>query len=264
MSFELTELRDTFTQITRNFRDLFKRVARLEASILRSGGNGAYVRRDGSTPLTANWDAEYRITVPTFYAGNVAGGNYYEVESDGTAKFNGDATVWEDANVGATTLFGPAATQPDLAEFLDSTGTGTGIYGRAFDVGEKVSGDVEIPHSYKEGSDLYFHLHWQGITAPTGTDKVQWELTYCIADPEVVMPAATTITVETDFDTQYENKLSAFAAISGASVTIMGQFIFTLERIAATTDEYGGDALVQTVGLHYEQDTGGSRQISTK
>jgi hypothetical protein len=37
-----------------------------------------------------------------------------------------------------------------------------------------------------------------------------------------------------------------------------------LARVAASADDYAGDALVMTVGLHYQVDTLGSRQIATK
>ncbi|KKK55842.1 hypothetical protein LCGC14_3070520, partial [marine sediment metagenome] len=37
-----------------------------------------------------------------------------------------------------------------------------------------------------------------------------------------------------------------------------------LERIAASADEYSGDAIVATVGIHYQVDTIGSRQVLAK
>lgn len=199
------------------------------------------------------------------YIGDVVGGNYTEIESDGTIECHGDATVWNDANVGAAQLSLPASGQPDEDEFVDEGGSDTGITTWAFGVGEKISGELEIPHDYKEGSDLYFHVHWQGIAAPAGgTDNVQWQLTYTIAQTGQTLDAAATITFESAITTQYTFILSAFAAITGTNFNIGDQFLFTLERIAATSDEYGGDALLATVGIHYECDTLGSRQITTK
>jgi hypothetical protein len=175
-----------------------------------------------------------------------------------------EETVWKDINLGAAVLSLPVASQPDEVQFTDEAGSATGIYSWGFAVGEKVSGNFELQHDYKEGTDLTFHIHWQGTTAPTGTDKVKWQLTYTVAQDEATLDAATTITVETDFDTQYEFKISNFAAITGTNFNIGDQFLFTLERIAASADEYGGDAIVATVGVHYQVDTIGSRQIGTK
>ncbi len=177
---------------------------------------------------------------------------------------DGAATIFKDINLGAAVLTKPAATAPDEVNFVDEAGADTEIASLGFAVGEKVSGNFELQHDYKEGTDLVFHVHWQGSTAPTGTDKVKWQLTYTVAQTEATLDATTTIVVETDFDTQYEFKASAFAAITGTNFNIENQFLFTLERIAASADEYGGDAILATVGIHYECDTIGSRQILSK
>lgn len=193
--------------------------------------------------------------------------NYTEVEADGTIEFHGTATVWNDANVGGMTLTVPVANQPDEVNFLDEAGGDTGITTWGYAVGEKSSGAIEIPHDYKEGSDIYFHIHWQGIAAPSGTDYVKWQLIYTVAaaNGEETLDAATTITVETAFDTQYEFKLSSSdPAITGTNFQMGDQFLFALERVAAIGDAYLGDALIATVGLHYECDTVGSRQMLTK
>ncbi|KKL18091.1 hypothetical protein LCGC14_2478950, partial [marine sediment metagenome] len=50
------------------------------------------------------------------------------------------------------------------------------------------------------------------------------------------------------FDTQYEFRLISFAVIDGTNIDIEDQFLFTLQRIAASADEYGGEALIATVG----------------
>ena len=191
-------------------------------------------------------------------------GNYTEVEADGTVVFKGVATVFKDINMGAAVLTRPAVSQPDEVPFVDENGADTGIASLGFAVGEKVSGNFELEHDYKEGSDLVFHVHWQGVAAPSGTDKVQWQLTYTVSQSETTLDATTTIVIETDFDTQYEFKASAFPAITGTDFNIEDQFLFTLERIAASADEYAGDGIVATVGIHYEVDTVGSRQVLVK
>ena len=207
------------------------------------------------------------------------GGTFYFADTNSFLKLvNGDLTldlaanktlkliepVWDDVNLGAALLSKPAASAPDTDEFKDSTGTDTGVETYAFAVGEKVSGSFELPHDYAEGQDFYFHVHWQGIAAPTGTDYVKWQITYAIGVVDTVLGAATTITKETAFDTQYEFVRSDFAAISGTGRTIGDQMLFQLSRVAAAGDAYAGDALIATVGLHYPIDTMGSRQIGTK
>lgn len=187
-----------------------------------------------------------------------------EFEADGTLVFSGAATVFEDINLGSALLTKPASSAPDTDEFKDEGGNDTGIETYAFAPGEKVSGNFELRHNYKEGSDITFHVHFQGITAPTGTDKVKWQLIYTLTREGATLDATTTIVREIDYDTQYEFLRADFAVITGTNFLIEDQFLFQLSRITASADEYGGDALIATVGLHYEIDTIGSRAITTK
>ena len=191
--------------------------------------------------------------------------NYSKFEADGTLEFNGTATVWRDINMGSAQLARPTSSQPDLVTFVDEAGADTGIQTYGFAVGEKVHGSFEMQHDYKQGSDFTFHVHWQGITAPSGTDNVQWRLTYTLMRDGATLDATTTIdSPDTPFDTQYEGVRTDFAAITGTNYLIGDQFLFTLERVAPTGDVYLGDAIIATVGIHVECDTVGSREIITK
>lgn len=191
--------------------------------------------------------------------------DYSQFEPDGTLEFNGAATVFKDINIGAGTLSGPPGLQPGIANFVDENGADTGIATKGLAVGEGLSGFLEMQHDYKEGSNITFHLHWQGIAAPAGgTDNVQFQLTYTVAQTDETLDAVTTITVETAINVQYDTKLTSFGVITGTNFKIEDQFLFTLQRIAASADEYAGEALLMTVGIHYEVDTVGSRQILVK
>lgn len=179
--------------------------------------------------------------------------------------------VWRDINVSASVLSLPVATQPDEVEITDENGDATGIYTWGFAIGELISGVFEIQHDYQEGTNITFHLHWGANDAPTGTDYVKWELTYTIIRDGNTINAPTAISVETAYDTQYEWTRSSFPAIDGSTggidggnIHIADQFFFKLERIAAAGDAYTGDALVATLGIHYQVNTMGSRQIGTK
>ena len=171
---------------------------------------------------------------------------------------------YKDINLGAALLTKPAANAPGTDEFVDENGDDTDIETYAFDVGDRVSGNFEIQHDYKEGTDIIFHVHFQIIDAPTGTDKVKWGLIYTLGRAGETLDAAVTITAEQDVDTQYEFYILPFPAITGTNIDIETQFLFRLRREAASGDEFAGDALIATVGLHYEVNTLGSRQISTK
>jgi len=172
-------------------------------------------------------------------------------------------SVYNDANVGGMALRG-GATAPPVTQWVDKDGNNTGIYGLGFAVNDEANGAIEIPHDYKEGTNLSFHIHWGANAAPSGTDYVKWTLTYCVCRAEVVTPNATATSIETAYDTQYEHKFSVFSDITGTNFKIGDQVIFNIKRVTAAGDAYAGVAIAETIGFHYECDTLGSRQIAAK
>jgi hypothetical protein len=175
-----------------------------------------------------------------------------------------DKTVYNDANVGSLVLQ-TGGTLPGIVQLVDNTGTNTGIYARGWADGEEGSGSIEIPHDYKEGTDLVFHVHWNAQAAPTGTDYVKWNLIYTVSRDGSTIAAAATVPCETAIDTQYKNYRSDFTAITGTNFKIGDQFQFTLARVTAAGDAYAGEAVVNgTIGFHYQCDTIGSRTIAAK
>jgi len=191
--------------------------------------------------------------------------NYSTFETTGFMEATGTAKAYRDINMAGYLLTRPASSAPDVVSFLDESGTDTTIETYGFDVDEKVHGGFELQHDYEEGSDFVFHVHWEGIAAPSGTDNVQWRLTYILMRDGTTLNAAVTIdSPDTAFDTQYESVRTDFAAITGTTFKIGDQFMFTLERVTATGDAYAGDALIATAGIHYQVNTLGSRTISVK
>lgn len=182
------------------------------------------------------------------------------VDSDG---FD-DAVVWDDVNASAAVLALAASGNPGKVEFKASTGADTGITTYGIALSEKLSGSFEIPHKYKEASTLYPHVHFQIIDAPTGTDKVKLKLTYNFIRGGVALAVPSVVYMEADVTTQYALYTSEFTAISGSGIQMGDQFLFTIERVAASADEFAGEVLLATFGLHYQIDTLGSKQKNSK
>jgi hypothetical protein len=176
-----------------------------------------------------------------------------------------EVPVYQDANLAGAVLAGNPGVTPGKDAFVDEVGLATGIFTYSFAEDEGVHGSIEIPHDYKEGTNLVFHVHWQGIAAPSGTDNVQWRLIYTIARDGTTLDAAVPVdSVDTSFATRYEFKRTDIATIVGTNVKIGDQLLFSLLRVTATGDAYAGDVLLATAGIHYQVDTLGSRTISTK
>lgn len=174
-----------------------------------------------------------------------------------------DHAVYNDANVGGLVLR-TGGTAPGVVQIVDENGANTGIYTVGFAVNEEGSGSIEIPHDYKEGTDLSFHVHWGANDATTGTDNVKWQLTYTPQPDDATFDPPIIVSTETPYDTQYKWLRTDLPLLSGTNLKIGNQFQFALKRIAAVGDAFAGEALVATIGFHYQCDTIGSRKIGTK
>lgn len=188
------------------------------------------------------------------------GTNYSDFESDGTLHFTGTATVWEDANVSALAAR-VGGTAPTFAAAIN------GIYGLRFDDGAtapEIHGSIEIPHSYKEGTDLVFHIHWSPTTTNTG--NCRWGIEYSCANAGSAFPTSTTAyAVQAGSGTVNQNQLLDIVTISGTGRKISDIIAFRLFRDAPNAaDTFTGNAFLWQIGIHFEKDTVGSRQITTK
>ncbi|KKN41881.1 hypothetical protein LCGC14_0718760 [marine sediment metagenome] len=63
-----------------------------------------------------------------------------------------------------------------------------------------------MQHDYKEGSNITFHIHWQGIAAPSGTDKVKWQLIFTVAEIEK--------TPDKEIKTKMKEKIQNFSVLT--------------------------------------------------
>lgn len=194
--------------------------------------------------------------------GDIAGGNYSEIEPDGILKFNGNATVWRDINLSGASLVPGGSAAPDPINFVDSNLL---VYG--FDGGtltERLYGSCEMQHDYKEGSDIELHIHWTPTTADVGT--VQWKVYYSWQNNAGAVFAPATLLTPTASNSggvAWANNYTSVATVSGAGKTINSQLVFQIFRVP-TEDTYTGDAALIQFGIHYQCDAIGSRQIGTK
>jgi hypothetical protein len=191
----------------------------------------------------------------------LTGSNYFQIENDGTIVFYGDATVWEDENVG-TAYLARGANAPDLINLNATNILVPGFDGAA--TTESLHGSIEVPHAHKTESSLYFHVHW--LPSNAGAGDVKWQLEYTITNTDDTEPASTTISIIDSTDTTaWKNHFISFAAISMSGKTLGSQFSFRFFRDPTDgSDTYGSDAAVKTLGFHFEKDMDGSRQITTK
>jgi hypothetical protein len=134
---------------------------------------------------------------------------------------------------------------------------------------DNLMGTFEFMHDYKEGSDVYPHIHWSGTNNNAG--NVKWQFIYIIEGALGEFSAPVTLTVTAANPGLGPNgrpvhKVSEFApAISGAGLAIGTQLRFILRRDPTdNADTYGSTALMWDVGIHYLSDSAGSLQRFVK
>ena len=194
--------------------------------------------------------------------GDIESGNYTEFESDGTIRFKGDATVWNDLPpnpiIRSRT---PSSNNPTLATFKGN------IDQYRFAVNDYVSDNFEIMHEYKEGTDLVMHIHWANNGEETAEKFVKWELEYTIANAFDEFSEPITISGEFSVPASTPDRthfVSGIGVIGGEDLKIGAVISYNIKRIASEGNAPAVNPFGLQVAPHIQIDTVGSRQIFTK
>lgn len=146
-----------------------------------------------------------------------------------------------------------------------------GSYILAFDSGpnnESIQFTAQLPHNYKEGTDIVFHIHWTipNPGAGGGAENVKWDFTYSWANIGSLFPAqsSATITVDVQNDVAADHMVDDVVTMSGTGKTISSMILCSLTRDVSVANDYGGSAYFLEADFHYQIDTIGSRQIAAK
>ena len=123
---------------------------------------------------------------------------------------------------------------------------------------------AQMPHSWKEGSPIEPHVHWQKTTSAAG--NVLWRLEYKWAPINAVMdPAFTTIDVSEvvsdvmDTDTDDKHLISSFGYIDATGKKISDVLVMRVSRIGGDADDtYGADARLLEFDIHHQINSRGS------
>ena len=180
-------------------------------------------------------------------------------EFQDNVKFTGNGTYWDDIHMNPTNMTG-GGTHPSRILFA---GTTIGVAAFSPTSIDEVEESVELPHRWKLGSPISFHLHQYPTNTNTGT--VRYGLEYFFTQEGVDTTTSTTIYIEVpQSGTAWAKKSSAFADITPPS-ELGTQFHFRFFRDAThVNDTYNANIAISTIGIHFESDSLGSNTISTK
>ena len=124
---------------------------------------------------------------------------------------------------------------------------------------EQVFFNVQLPHSYYTGSDIYPHIHW----SPDGvnTDNVRWALAYEWMNIDTVYDSSTIIYVaHAGSGTSLMHQMASFSPISGIGKTMSSMLICRMFRDAANeADTFTGDAFLLEIDFHFQLSRLGSK-----
>jgi hypothetical protein len=119
---------------------------------------------------------------------------------------------------------------------------------------------IDMPHNYKEGTDIIFNVHWAFRNDEVGT-KVRWRLTTSWANEGVAFPASSNLWAlsnESNNDNSV-HQVTKFSAISGVGKNITSSILCYLQRNSSNAlDTYTDVAILVSVSMLYQVDAPGS------
>lgn len=213
------------------------------------------------------------IVKPTFLVGDVASGNYTEIEPDGTVVAKGDATTWDEIS------------HPLFAARLD---TSSGRIDYNFDEltvdfadnarydDEPANVVIQAPHSWKLGGGVRPHIHW--IQTLDAIPNIL--IAYRAYNNNELVPASFTLKALTSDDVVFTYPGSgSFQQIIEFNLdhsvfqdlNISFTFDCKIYRDSANAsglfsgvDIYSGVWSAKYYDIHWEKDTNGSREEFVK
>lgn len=201
--------------------------------------------------------------------------------------------LYDDVRVPATAVQGGGVKDPDFGSVLPAGNLRTWRFDK--NVVEELFFVVQFPHSFKEGSTIYPHIHWMPVDTDTGS--VVWGLEYSWADvngtfqaPPVVTyttiapvtmlttlapttAAPTTPPVDSDViyttdaadGVAWKHQVTSFSPIDGAEFGISSMLVCRIFRAANSPhDTYDADAALLEFDIHIVKDAAGSLNEFTK
>jgi hypothetical protein len=184
-------------------------------------------------------------------------------------------TDWDDLRVPITNVKLAGIKDPGFAVFKTNGAGSTGVYTYWFDkdTEEEVFFSCQMPHNWKEGTDIHPHVHWTPKTdGTTSASRVCWGLEYTWSN--ITGSFGNTSISYANLPISYTGSpiadahyLTELPDISGAGKTFSSMLICRLFRDATSSgssDSYGYDAGLLEFDFHYEIDSFGSQDEFVK
>lgn len=199
--------------------------------------------------------------------------NYTKITADGSLSYVGNATRWDDLKVPVNSLKirdKNAGVDIDPASWDYFIGETALLWfeDKAVNGEQSVTFTVQMPHAWKEGTNIFPHVHWTSKTAP-GNSRVTWGLEYSWISVggefpnTVIITGSAVATPNSGSIVAQEHVITPLGSggIDGSGKTLSSMLVCRLFRnSSAGTDDFTGDAGLLEFDFHYQIDSDGSNQ----
>lgn len=178
-------------------------------------------------------------------------------------------TVWEDLRIVPSAFDFAGSADPNLVSWQPG-GSGTTFKAWEFAPSDEAFFTMQLPHAWKEGTDLKCHIHWtpQKRGNEENGKTVAWKLNYSWANRDAAFVASAVIDMtDACSGTDHLHEMSVEATITGAGKTISSMMICRIFRDAGdtwATNTTGNLPLLLEVDFHYQIDVAGSVSSTSK
>ncbi|MCK4667272.1 hypothetical protein KAU33_11010 [Candidatus Dependentiae bacterium] len=193
--------------------------------------------------------------------GSTSGYTTWEKLAEQIALTGLPVTGFDDLRVPLTATKGAGVKDPNFGKYKDDGGVSTGVYIYLFDsdAENELFFSVQFPHSWKEGTNIYPHVHWIPTINGTGSQKVSWGMEYhwsnigsifgntAIINSNLSSPDETLIA-----DKHYVTNLPLISGAGKTFSSMMNCRIYRDATGAVLTDDYTSNAGLLEVDFHYE------------
>lgn len=197
--------------------------------------------------------SEAMLIEPSLLSDN---GSY--VTLNGTFELN--PPVYDDLQINISTARSPASLAPTWTPYK-----GSQVPAFSDSQVNVIYFSAQLPHGYKEGTNLDFHIH---VAYPDNAwGKSRWYMTYSWADFNDTFPANLSAEkIQTSMNTtDYHQKITLSSNINGVGKKISSILLCSIQRTGtALEDDYANVIYLVGADFHYQKDTMGSRTEHVK
>lgn len=175
-----------------------------------------------------------------------------------------NTTAWEGINITTSMLKEGAVDDPTFAKIKDDGTSSHGVFAYLFASGadNELFFTTQIPHSYKEGTDISANVHWEPTSAASG-NYVVWGLEYTWSNTNDIIQNTTTIVASGETNGEDRHQKTELGTISGTNKTISSIISGRIYR-NGVIDYYDSSAALLGIELNYRVDSLGSEEETDK